>query len=325
MSSLKYPSILVIGAGELGKAVLHALAREPYFSDISVLLRPATIQDVTDAQASSDKPSIKVAELQSLQALGIKFVPGDYITDSETALTETFHKYHTVIGCSGYAHGAAGVQPKLAKVALVAGVQRYFPWQFGVDYDVLGQGSSQDLFDEQLAVRRLLRSQTGTSWVILSVGMFQSFLLDNPDFGILDRERRIVRALGSWETEITVTAAEDIGKGVAGILVEEPEIKDGVVFVAGDTLSYEKLADDLDRFRAPGTDVYVRELWDVEHLQQELAADPTNGLKKYRPIFASREGIAWSKENRWNGQRGIKMRTIEDELALKRSTADICR
>ena len=51
---------------------------------------------------------------------------------------------------------------------LEADVKRYFPWQFGVDYDVIGRGSAQDLFDEQLDVRDLLRSQNRMEWVIVS-------------------------------------------------------------------------------------------------------------------------------------------------------------
>jgi hypothetical protein len=44
---------------------------------------------------------------------------------------------------------------------LSAGVKRYLPWQFGVDYDVIGRGSAQTLFDEQFDVRDLLRGQRG--------------------------------------------------------------------------------------------------------------------------------------------------------------------
>jgi len=56
-------------------------------------------------------------------------------------------------------------------------VKRYFPWQFGVDYDVIGRGSAQDLFDKQLDVRHLLRGQSGTEWVVVSTGMFMSFFV----------------------------------------------------------------------------------------------------------------------------------------------------
>jgi hypothetical protein len=40
---------------------------------------------------------------------------------------------------------------------LQAGVERYVPWQFGVDYDVVGRGSGQEVFDEQSDVRDMLR------------------------------------------------------------------------------------------------------------------------------------------------------------------------
>jgi hypothetical protein len=59
-----------------------------------------------------------------------------------------------------------GKQRDVAELrSLDAGVKRYFPWQFGVDYDVIGGGSAQDLFDEQLDVRDLLRSQDRTEWL----------------------------------------------------------------------------------------------------------------------------------------------------------------
>lgn len=55
------------------------------------------------------------------------------------------------------------IQIKIAKALLAAGVKRYFPWQFGIDYDVTGRNSSQGLFDSQLDVRDLLRGQTTAS------------------------------------------------------------------------------------------------------------------------------------------------------------------
>ena len=84
------------------------------------------------------------------------------------------------------------------------------PWQFGVDYDVLGKGSAQDLFNEQLEVRELLRAQRATEWIIISTGMFTSFLFE-PAFGVVDLANNTVNALGSWDTQVTVTTPEDIG------------------------------------------------------------------------------------------------------------------
>jgi hypothetical protein len=45
----------------------------------------------------------------------------------------------------GFASGP-GSQLKICRAVLEAGVERFFPWQFGVDYDVIGRGSAQTLF-----------------------------------------------------------------------------------------------------------------------------------------------------------------------------------
>lgn len=40
------------------------------------------------------------------------------------------------------------------QAVLEAGVLSYFPWQFGVDYNAIGKGSSQELFDEMLRLEQ---------------------------------------------------------------------------------------------------------------------------------------------------------------------------
>jgi hypothetical protein len=135
---------------------------------------------------------------------------------------------------------------KIAQAVLKAKVRRYLPWQFGVNYDVIGRGSAQDLFDEQLDVRDLLRSQHVTEWVIISTGMFTSFIFE-PFFGVVDLSQNTINALGSWDTTVTLTTAKDIGLLTTQILHAEPRIIDQVVFVAGDTVSYRELADTIDR------------------------------------------------------------------------------
>ena len=79
---------------------------------------------------------------------------------------------------------------------------RYFPWQFGVDYDVVGTGSGQQVWDEQLkcatcCVRR--RRRRG-----VSTGIFTSYLFDS-GFGVVDAATKTVRALGDWRYAVTLT------------------------------------------------------------------------------------------------------------------------
>jgi hypothetical protein len=176
--------------------------------------------------------------------LGSALLAIDFI-ESATNLTVLLAQFDTVIGCTGFAAGS-GLQRRSCEAVIQAGVKRYIPWQFGVDYDVIGRGSAQDLFDEQLDVRDLLRSQHGTEWIIISTGMFTSFLFE-PSFGVVNLGRNTVSALANWGNLVTVTTSEDIGRLTAAIVLEEPPIANEVVYTAGDTISYASLADTIDR------------------------------------------------------------------------------
>lgn len=294
-------SILVLGAGELGMAVLRQVAtraaQRPHIA-VSVLLRPAAL-------ASQD--AAKQRDLAELRALGIRFVPGNLAADSPAALVALFRDFHTVIGCTGFV-GGPGTQLKLARAVLEAGVARYFPWQFGFDYDVIGRGSAQDLFDEQLGVRALLRAQHRTEWVIVSTGLFTSFLLE-PFFGVVDVAQGIVRALGSWDTAVTVTSAEDIGTLTAAILFAEPRVANRVVHVAGDTVTYGQVANVVEAVLGHPVQ---RECWSLPQLAQELAQQPTDALAKYRVVLAKGVGVAWEPAHTFNAQQEIKVTGLEE-------------
>ncbi|WP_133646990.1 aromatic alcohol reductase [Paraburkholderia flava] len=291
-------SILVLGAGELGMAMLRALARRATAGvSVTVLLRQSTI-DSTDPARQRD-----IAELR---ALGIRILAGDLSAQSTEALAATFAPFDNVVSCTGFV-GGPGIQRKLARAALDAGIKRYLPWQFGVDYDVIGRGSAQDLFDEQLDVRDMLRAQHDTEWIIVSTGMFTSFLFE-PSFGVVDLDAGIVHALGSWDNAVTVTTAEDIGVLTAEILFAEPRIANQIVQVAGDTVTYRQLADTIDALL--GLTVR-REAWSVRHLLQTLADEPGNTMRKYRAVFAAGSGVAWDKADTFNVRHGIPVSDLE--------------
>jgi len=290
--------ILVIGAGELGGAVITALRRRD--ADVTVLLRPSrTPRD-------------------ELTALGVEIIEADVAGVTVPELAAVLNRFHTVVNCLGFAAGP-GTQRRITEAVLAAGVSRYIPWQFGVDYDAIGRGSPQNLFDEQLDVRDMLRAQNGTDWVIVSTGMFTSFLFE-PDVGIVDLTTNTVNALGSWDTAVTVTTPEDIGEITAEILLTRPRIANEVVFVAGDTITYGELADVVERVR--GVPV-TRNEWTVPYLLDELAHHPDDNLRKYRAVFAQGTGVAWPKAGTFNAVRGILTTTTEEfaRIHLSREAA----
>jgi hypothetical protein len=318
MSHHKPISILVLGAGELGLPILEALATHAQRNQtqISVLLR----------QSSASKQAL----LATLARLDINTAYADIGSASVESLTTLFANYDTIIGATGM-QLPAGTQVKIARAVLAAKVALYLPWQFGVNYDIIGRESAQGLFSEQLDVRDLLRAQSETEWVIVSTGMFVSFLFEKA-FGVvdlgLDREQSnsaqcVVRALGSWENRVSVTTVEDIGRVVAEIVFsrdDDLKMEDGkdggsgsgqVVFTAGNTIEYSTLADVVEK--VSGREVR-REVWSIDMLKEDLRKDPENGMKKYRVVFAEGTGVSWDEENTFNSMRGLVLKGVEKWL-----------
>lgn len=287
-------SILVLGAGELGMPVIRNLVRRskdlPH-TKITVLLRQSTI-DSTDIE--------KKRNIDELKELKVELLAGD-LTSPSSELVQIFKEFDAVVSCTGYGSGAGGFQLKLARAVLDAGVKRYFPWQFGVDFEIIGRGSAQDLFDEQLDVRELLRSQKATKWVIISTGLFTSYLFE-PFFGVVNLETKTINALGSWDTAVTVTTPEDIGKLTAEIFFNEPVIEDRIVYIGGDTVTYGQLADIVESLSGQK---FKSKVITISELDNGLKNDPDNFVKKYQHIFGNGEGVSWSLDQTYNFQKGI--------------------
>ncbi|KAI0115933.1 hypothetical protein GGR51DRAFT_368597 [Nemania sp. FL0031] len=299
--------ILIVGAGELGTSMLEGLVQRSKHQpspvsppSITVLLRASTINSVD---------SNKVQANAYLHSLGASLAAGDIVQDTEEHLASIFQNYDTIIVCSGFGF-PSGTQLRVTRAVLHAGVKRYFPWQWGIDYDIVGAGSAQDLFDEQLEVRKLLRAQDSVDWVVVSTGLFVSFIFV-PEFGPVDLKARTLRALGSWDTRLSVTTPRDIGRVAAEIIYEPREIHRQVVFVAGDTVSYENVANLMTR-RFGGQ--WTRELWDMQTLEQRLKANSDDGMVKYQNVFGAGKGVAWDMAATVNKQRGMEMQTVEGYL-----------
>ncbi|MDF2932735.1 MAG: 2-hydroxyisoflavone reductase [Chryseobacterium sp.] len=297
---MKDKSILILGAGELGMPVIRNIAKKAKNHSnvtVTVLLREATI---------NTKDIDKKKNIAELKELGVILLAGDLSAPS-FELIAIFKNYDAIVSCTGYGNGAGGFQIKLANAVLDAGVKRYFPWQFGVDFEVIGRGSAQDLFDEQLDVRELLRSQSTTKWVIISTGMFTSYLFE-PFFGLLDLEKKLMNAIGGWDTAVTVTTPEDIGKLTAEIFFAELQIEDAIIYIGGDTITYGQLADIAESLSGQK---FERSLSDIEKLENDLKNDPNNFVKKYRSIFGAGKGVSWPLENTFNGENGIPTTTAK--------------
>lgn len=293
-------SILVLGAGELGMPVIRSLAHlgNERGASISVMLRSASIE--------SELPGKRLV-VDEIRSLGVAIVAGDLVAATVDELAALFSKYDTVIGCTGYAAGR-DTPMKVARAAVKSGIPRYFPWQFGVDFDAIGRGGPQDLFDAQLDVREYLRSQSAMDWVVISTGMFTSYLFE-PEFGVIDLPGRKVNALGSASNAVTLTTPDDIGAMTAQIVLQSPAIRDEIIYLAGDTIRYEQMPAILEEHFGVPFDLVV---WDVPQLMRELADDPSNMIKKYRAAFGQGRGVSWRVDQSFNAKTGAKLESVGD-------------
>lgn len=87
---------------------------------------------------------------------------------------------------------------------------------------------------------------------------------------------------------MTVTRPQDIGTVVARLVLGDG--RTGVVFTAGDTVSYEQQLAGFVEGRVGERKSTEREIWGQKSLQAELEKDPQNQIKKYRCIFAEGTG-----------------------------------
>jgi hypothetical protein len=294
-------SILVLGAGELGLSILTSLASHTPTPRLTVLVRQSTI-------TSADLRNTQ--KISHVRSLNVSILPCDITSATDSELSALFTPFHTIIAANG-ATSADSIL-KTVRAVLAAKTPRFLPWQFGVDYDTVGLGSAEPIWDDQFRTRELLRAQTETRWVVISTGLFMSMMF-LPEFGIVDLHaaggETAVRALGGWENEVTVTAPEDIGKLVTAIVYASPEIRDEVVYVGGECISYLRLADIVERLVSREV---RREIWTVEFLEKELSQHPADDMAMYRVAFAKEKGVAWHMERTWNVKNGLGTVGIEE-------------
>ena len=144
----------------------------------------------------------------------------------------------------------------------------------------------------------MLRSQQQTEWVLISTGMFMSYVFE-PEFGVVDLQNDAVHALGSLDT-VALTTPDDIGALTAEIVFAKPRIRNEIVYLAGDTVTYGEVA---DKPQAALGRPFSRSEWSEQYLLDELARDPDDMMRKYRAAFAEGRGVAWDKSGTFNERR----------------------
>jgi hypothetical protein len=309
MSAQNQTQILLLGAGELGTSLLSSLS-----------LLPSTFTLTLATRTGSSHYSSLVSIYSSLDLVTID------LSLPSPVLIPVFARYDIIISATGFGGSPESVV-KLAEEVIEAGKVRaelrkegeirngreklwFFPWQFGVDYDVTGNGEGlMPLFGAQKAVRDILRGQDVIEWTVVSTGIFMSFLFER-FWGIVDRSdgKVIIRALRDWEHGVTVTDVYDIGRVMGRIVAGDVDASNRVLYVAGETVRYGELADVVEKVLGKEVE---REVWGMKYLEEEVRKDPEDGIKKYRLVFA-RDGVMWDKAGTVNAHLGMEMMGVEE-------------
>lgn len=77
---------------------------------------------------------------------------------------------------------------------------------------------------------RTLVAGREAAWVIVSTGMFTSFLFE-PGFDVVNLEPGSVHGLTNWDAQVTGTTPADVGKLTTAILLAKPRIADQLIYV----------------------------------------------------------------------------------------------
>ena len=137
--------------------------------------------------------------------------------------------------------------------------------------------------------------------------------LFEPAFGFVNADRTAVTALGAWNNRVTVTTPQDIGRVVAEVAWAAPELR-GVIYTAGATVSYGRVADAVARVQEEKGVAVHKQVATLDQLNNELESDPENGSKKYRVVFGEGKGVTWDEEKTFHRQRAMEMCGIEEWL-----------
>lgn len=330
--------VLLLGAGELGTSILTALAASS-LSNTTFTLAVRTPSKYTHLAERNPQLSIISLDLSCPSATLVPTFAGYDVVISCTGFGQD---PNAVVKLAEEILAAGKLKKSIAEnEGGEEGNKRlwFFPWQFGVDYDRTAN-ELMPLFAAQLEVRNLLRSHAASSnvrWTIVSTGIFMSFLFEafwgvvvrkNPDTGAEEKiwdaqngskggnKGKIhVRALTSPSHRITVTDVKDIGTVLARIIADDlPSSTSGLIYVAGDTLSYSELADTVEEWAGQEVE---REVWTLEYLKEELKEDPEDGIRRYRVVFAQ-EGVSWDKGGTVNERLGVEMLDVRGYLEGKK-------
>ncbi|MBO0791608.1 MAG: NmrA family NAD(P)-binding protein [Ktedonobacteraceae bacterium] len=214
-------TILVVGAtGLLGEKI----ARE--------LLAKESVTTRLLVRVASTGSAEKQARIRALQAAGAQVVEGD-LHDLESLKRACEGVTAIISSVQGEENIIVAGQQNLLRVAEAAGVQRFMPSDYAIDYFKHEEGDN-GAFDLRRRFAAILKASRVPYTILLS-GAFTEVEL-SPWGTLIDEQARTFSYWGDGQTTFDITASDDVAKyAVEAIL--DPGKANQVVQVAGDVLT----------------------------------------------------------------------------------------
>ena len=307
--------VLVVGHGTLGHCLIRAFTSSDsqYRIRTFLLVRPATVYDPATA-----------AKLAAYKHSGVTLLVGD-INDT-AALTDAMRAAAITTVVSAVGHSAHLDQLSLLEAAKAAGVERFFPSEFGFDESDMDVEHSplHTLLDNKRRVRNAIRA-SGVDWTVIQVGAFLEWFIDSDFFG-LDIANNTITAPGSLSAAITLTSLHDIGQ-LTALAVLDDNTRNTVLRL-GQPITYQQAADLVDTVnshaQAPRRPPMTRRVKTIDERQKEMAANPGNLPARFAILLAQQIGISWPEQQTYGYQQaGRQLTTFEEAVEeLSRSKAE---
>jgi len=258
----KYPVVAIAGgSGWLGEKVVRGFLEEKKHT-VKVLAR--------------DNAKNKV-KLDELATLGAVIVHIDIESDSVDKIQHALQGADAVI--STLSGGAAGTQINLIEAAKAAGVKRFIPSEFGIEYNQ---------FDTNDIVLSIIKNPTmealkksGLEWTRIVNGMYYETQF-SPLFKF-DVHSGKVNIPGDGNSKFDAIHSSDVGRLLPYIL-ENPVSKNATIFIRSEIVTYNQVIDVFDKHLG-------KKLERVYHPADEIRAQVHGNPDKFKTII---EQLLWT-------------------------------
>lgn len=219
------PVALLVGVtGMLGEKIAHSILDKGAL-ELRALVRPGSASDPK-----------KAAKLDALRAKGASFAEGD-VSDAASLLSAATGAEVVISSLNNEPELIIDGQTRLLEAAEKAGVKKFIPSDFSVDYRKLDLGDNSNLDMRKTFLPRLQQSKL--SYVSVLQGSFMEMPL-TPFINNIDLKNNTFNYWGDGEQLMDYTTTEDTAKYVAEVAADESLINTALT-VAGDVVNFKQM------------------------------------------------------------------------------------